>query len=507
MKRIKKVLLLLVTIVSAFSFTSLVNAASANISVSTNKSVVAVGGNVTVTVKISSAANLGAWDFTLNYDSNKFSYVNGSDIRIVDYGDSATKSRTYTYTFKARTSGSANFTIISSSVYAMDDNSKMSVSNGSRNVTIKTQAEIEASYSKNNDLSALSVSGYESLLAFNKETLEYSIEVPSIVTSIKINAKRADSNASVSGAGDHEVTEGLNKFAIVVTAQNGAEKTYIVNVNVIDQNPINVSVNGVEYSIVKKAESLTKPQTYTEGTTMIEGVEVPAFTSEVTGFTLVGLKDNEGNISLYMYNETSNTYIKYNELTFSSIIFYALDNSEKLDFIATSIKINDIEVEGYRLEEGSDYYLIYGMNVETGLKSWYMYDAKDNTLQRYDLKTMEVVDQKNSDLYKLLTVIFGGTTLLCLVIVLVQGAKYAKLDKRVEKIFETKTNVEKIQVKEKLEDKVETLEKEEIKPEEKDGAKEKVEIKESVKPKEVVDDKEELVEEVKPRKKRTKKTK
>ena len=47
-----------------------VNASSALINVSTNKTSVVVGNSITVTVKISSTEAIGAWEYDLSYDNS-----------------------------------------------------------------------------------------------------------------------------------------------------------------------------------------------------------------------------------------------------------------------------------------------------------------------------------------------------------------------------------------------------------------------------------------------------
>ena len=56
---------------------------------------------------------------------------------------------------------------------------------------------------------------------------------------------------------------GTNAFEIVVKAQNGAEKVYKLTVNVIDENPIEVTIDNKKYTVVRKNdvkefENLTK---------------------------------------------------------------------------------------------------------------------------------------------------------------------------------------------------------------------------------------------------------
>ena len=82
--------------------------------------------------------------------------------------------------------------------------------------------------SPNFKLSSLSVSGYNLTPTFDDDTLEYSLVVPGYVQRVTINATAMDSKATISGAGTVELTEIVNNFEIVVTAQNGNKRTYTV---------------------------------------------------------------------------------------------------------------------------------------------------------------------------------------------------------------------------------------------------------------------------------------
>ena len=65
-------------------------------------------------------------------------------------------------------------------------------------VTIKTmtQAELEATYSTNANLKSLTVDGYELTPAFDKNTLEYKVEVPNEVASVNVSVGDAITNVS-----------------------------------------------------------------------------------------------------------------------------------------------------------------------------------------------------------------------------------------------------------------------------------------------------------------------
>lgn len=84
--------------------------------------------------------------------------------------------------------------------------------------------------SANNDLSSLKVEGYELDNDFSKNRIQYEIYVPYNVEKVNIVASANDSNAKVSGTGETQLTVGDNKVNIVVTAENGAKKTYTINI-------------------------------------------------------------------------------------------------------------------------------------------------------------------------------------------------------------------------------------------------------------------------------------
>ncbi|MBQ6840677.1 MAG: cadherin-like beta sandwich domain-containing protein [Bacilli bacterium] len=392
----KKVLNILLTLFISLSFTSVVNAASATISVSSSSNQVIVGKDVTVYVTVSSAAALGSWEYTLNYDSSVFK-LQSSDVGVhyAAYASNGnTKSVQYKYVFKALKSGSSKFYIDSSMVVDWDERI-LGVNDGSKTIKTLTYSEYQASLSSNNNLSNLTVEGYEITPEFSKDVLEYSVKVNEDETKVKINATAEDKTATISGAGEVEVSAGSNSFDIVVIAQNGSEKTYKLNVEVIDKNPINVEVDGKKYTVVKIASNLTKPESYVEKNLVIQEFDIPGFYSEVTEFNLVGLKDEEGNVSLFIYE--NDTYKKYIELSFGGISIYPMEMKESLEsYERTTIKIQEADIEVLTLNENSRFKLIYGLNVETKEQGLYLYDTKDQTIMKYDEEYIKMLEEKNT---------------------------------------------------------------------------------------------------------------
>ena len=112
--------------------------------------------------------------------------------------------------------------------------------------------------STNNYLSKLEIEGYE--IEFNKDTLEYSIKVSSDVETLDITAVAEDAGARVNIYGNSDFKEGENTVTVVVTAEDGSERTYTITVDkeakkeVVDKNEDNTeeekSNNQLEKTII-----------------------------------------------------------------------------------------------------------------------------------------------------------------------------------------------------------------------------------------------------------------
>ncbi len=438
----KKIKLLFISLLTFILIPTLVSASSGSVKV-TGSSQVVVGNNVTVTVTLSADTAIGSWNLSLNYDKNYLQLVStdseGGGNRMVNSSATGVKSKSYTFKFKALKQGSTTVSVSSYEAYAYSDLSDISLSPSSKAIKIMTQAELEASYSKDNNLKALGVEGFELTPEFSKDVLEYSVVVPEDTKEINIVATPNDSRSSITGTGVKEVIQGSNSFDIVVRAENGSEKTYKINVEVKDNNPINVKVDNKELSVVKIKEYLEKPNSYEETTVEISEFEIPAFYSEITGFTLVGLKDSDGNIALYIYKDGK--YTKYEELTFDSITIYPKETKKELKgYKKTTIDIKGISYDAYKVSKNSRFAVIYGLNVENGEEGFFLYDKKDNTLVKYDSEYIDVLQSKNT-LYTYVIIGLLSALVIMFIVLIVSLRKKKKTNKKNVEIIED--NIEK----------------------------------------------------------------
>ena len=459
MKKVNKLLLLIIT--GILFIPNVVFAANANFSVSAPSQGV-VGNQLTVTVTISSTQSLGGWEMALSYDKSYLQLssapegANGTHIA-GNATSSGTKSKTYTYRFKVLKSGTTTVSTTSTDAYGWDESTLKPV-NGSKKIVLKTQAEIEASYSANAYLKSLTVGDYPLTPVFNKETYTYDVEVENEIESVTINAIKEDANANVSGTGDKELLEGPNKFEIVVTAQKGNSLTYTGNINRKELNPIKVTVNGKEMGIVRKKDLLPALEGFVEATVTYEETEIPALYNDVLDLYVIGLKDEEGNIETYTFTNSS-LGTRYISVKTGEKIINLLSYEEELYGFKVEefTTVDSFKLKGVALSNNQ--YIISGRDVLTGDVNTYLYDKVTNTFIPYDTTLIKEVSERNKTFF--LAVIILGVVVFLLFILLItkKGDKQPKEKKnkvneiKEIKVEEIKEEPEEIKVTEIKEDK------------------------------------------------------
>lgn len=395
MRKIKKISLLLGLLIPINVF------AGASLSAPSS---VEVGSNVTAKLTLT---NTAAWNVSIN-SSGATSGCSQKFADATSNGGNATK--VLTVTCKATSTGIIGFTATGDITSADGKSSNVSAS---KSVTV---TEVRPK-STDNNLKSLTVEGYNLTPEFNKDTLEYSTTVPSNVEKIEIKATKSDSKANIEGVGTFEVTEGANPFNVVVTAENGTQKTYVVNVNVEDINPIKIVINNKEYTLVKNAKNLEQPDLYEATTITIGEDEIPAFYNEKAKITLVGIKDSEGNISYAIYDKDSNSYKEYHEYISNLILYITKFEGSIKGYKKATITIDGAEVEVYRYKDDSRFVVVYAMNLENGEYDYYSYDTVNKTFQVFNKEDVDALS-KEKNIYFYVMCAFGGALLLSIIIII-----------------------------------------------------------------------------------------
>ena len=376
----KKILYSLLFIMFGFIFMS--NVFAGSLSINANVSTAYIGNTIKATVNFNNIA--GRFKIT---SSDQSVLAGGNE----DFYD----NQTATFTFTAKKEGTVTISV--TPVGAIGDYDNEVYTGGSRSITVrvikkntKPSVDVNKTYSKNNYLKSLSIDGYEITPEFNKEKLEYEVQLEPGTEEINISATSEDKNASVKGAGKVEITEGINTIKIVVTAENGNERTYQIVANSPEKDPINIKIDGKKYTVVKRKELIGSKSGYEETEEKINGFVIPSLYNDVTKVTLVGVKDEDGNIILVSNDSKTGEYKLYNEFTFDIMNLY-IHEKEDSQYEQIKLDINGVSTTGYKLDGVDDFCLVYATNTVTGYEGYYVYDKKENSVQRYDTTAIDSV--------------------------------------------------------------------------------------------------------------------
>lgn len=209
--------------------------------------------NITLTLNAKNLQGINngfsAYSGSITYDSSKVQYVSSSGsiakwhfetsksegkINFIGYDDSAPENtkrsdtELFKITFKVLNSATGNATFTVSNIKGSTEvGASLSADSISKSITI-TSAPVTKS--NNANLSNLSVTGKNISPSFTSSNTSYKVTVPNDVTSINVNATKADSKANVQITGNNKLSVGKNNVLIEVEAEDGTKKTYKIEV-------------------------------------------------------------------------------------------------------------------------------------------------------------------------------------------------------------------------------------------------------------------------------------
>lgn len=403
MNLIKNIIRSITLVLTFIAFSNVALAAGYTVSLSSNS--VVRGNNATLYIKCSDAIG----GFAVTSSNTGVASVSGD-------GRVWCENQTQSITLSTTTTGSSTITIRPLSV---SDNNGNDLSLETKTLTLTVTEPVVVKKSSDANLSSLEVEGVTISPDFSKDTLEYTVELPAETTKINIKASTNDGKASVRGTGEVEVSDGSNKIEIVVTAEDGTTKTYSLVANVKELNPITVTSDKKELSVIRKKSDLPEVEFFEESTVKIGEEDVVAYYNEKLDIYLVGLKDSDGNINLYIYNSKDNTYTLYNQITVGSTTLYLkkgkLPNNNYKKYTEN---INDIDVTIYKLKKNSKVGLIYGVNIITGNEGYYVYDKEEASLQRYYNDEIDIYKDKASNYFTYLMISIGIIALIFILLLI-----------------------------------------------------------------------------------------
>jgi len=153
----------------------------------------------------------------------------------------------------------------------------------------------------NNYLSEIKINGSK-VTGFDGSITSYDVYVSSSTSTISLSAKTVNSGAKISGSitgtgsasGDIKINEGSNSIKVKVTALNGSEKTYTINVNREKGNSSSNISNTDLSGVVSKS--------YKIDNSYVSGINVNTKASDVIN----SIKKNDADVSVVVKNSSGN---------------------------------------------------------------------------------------------------------------------------------------------------------------------------------------------------------
>ena len=405
---------------------NVVYASSATVTISS--ATVTQGQEFKVNVEINADANIGAYNFYLEYDASVLQAVSGFEgggggrIQLIyDVPDSSSISKklTKTITFKAIGPGTSaiKYVCISGDDGVIDYDTVDNMSVTPKNGSITVNAPVVAS--KNNNLSSMSIaavredgSSYDVTLspAFSKDVTKYNISVEDGVTDLVVSAKTEDAKAKIYVQWPN-LDPGDNTTKVIVTAEDGSKKEYVIYTKVpveetttpVPEDPITAVVDGTEYYIGNISDSVALPEGFESFEYNYNGKTVVAGKGLVKDIIVMYLTSGTGEAGkLYIYDEVANSFYPMVNITMSQKLYTIVKAPEELvvpvGYNESVVTIDGVEFTCWQISELEGIYLVYAMNWE-GQAGLYYYDIAESQMMKYFDSSVEVgvdLDDYNS---------------------------------------------------------------------------------------------------------------
>lgn len=244
---------------------------SAGISLSAPE--VSVGDTITVTVNfISNNENITSVSGTITYDETVIEFISGDgasggagNIPLNYSAPTPSQSLSAVLTFRAVKAGTTSISLGNCTIYT---DGGVSIGNPSATSEIKV-SDPSPALSSNANLKSLEISQGQLTPNFSPDITEYSVTVPNSINKLPISAVADDSKAKVSISGSSDLVVGENKRSIIVTAEDGTQKTYTITiireaaVNTPSPSPSPSPSPTPDRETPSPSPSKTEPPTYT----------------------------------------------------------------------------------------------------------------------------------------------------------------------------------------------------------------------------------------------------
>ena len=228
----------LVFLISIFSLPFTVKADNPNFSLVCYDSSGKVANNLSVKDVITCNVKVDSLEENINVLEGKYSY--SDNLELVEVLENSAwnlekSNNSFKYTYKNNDIDKINIAVLKFRVKKDDGNAievklnNLLVKNDNKEYSDSASFSTEIK-SCVNGLASLSVEDATISPKFSSNTLNYTVKVSE--PTIKINATTLCNTSSLSGTGEKELEEGENTIKVIVTAEDGSKKEYVITANI-----------------------------------------------------------------------------------------------------------------------------------------------------------------------------------------------------------------------------------------------------------------------------------
>lgn len=394
------VITIICVMLSMLAFNSF--AAAGSSSIAFNKSV-KIGEKLSVTIRFSYSQTISGIVGYVKYDADILEYTSDDDnqqnlitagsIKVIPADAGTTISMKLE--FKAIAAGSSTISLES---ITFDDNvspTETVMPGSSATVTVTNPS---ATASANANLSSMRVSAGTLTPEFSKDVTTYSVTIPNDVTELLVNVRTEDRKATAKVEGSKDMKVGSNKRVLVVTAENGNQKRYTINITRLDAagqipDTPNIPDEPTKTEVVADGQTMyieenfspdIVPEGFNVDIYVFNGKEFPCITDNSIVMLYLTMPDGSGG-GFYVVNKDA-SFSKMTVITVGGVNYFIMPADEKkipVGYNKTEITVGEQSVTAYKSEDAklSDFVLIYakGPASYTGL---YRLDMAEMTIQR-----------------------------------------------------------------------------------------------------------------------------
>ena len=423
-RKLKSVVVLVVTLCLVWTSFALNAFAAGTTTIAFSKPTINVGDTLTVTVRFKATEKMYAYEAMIKYDTKVLQFVeatNGPEsasgvVQIAAGANSTTA--TETITFKAIASGTSNISVDQAN-YVPESDETVSLEGCSANVSV-----VDKSTTKSSDanLKYITPSAGSLTPKFSPNVTSYTITIPNSVTVLTLGAGTSHSGAEWDVEGSKNMKVGSNQRVIIVTAEDGTQKKYTLNITrltedgtVSEENSsepeaptetVSVTADGKDMIISNSFDTSNLFPGYSVNSHTYNDIEFPCI--EKNGTKLLYLTDVNGeNGDFYRLAEDGN-FEKF-DYVFTKEGFYEFLKPDSLPdgYSEISLNIDGRKVVAYQSNDPTviEFALVYAKG-PGGYVGFYRYDTIEHTLQRAigamvigtTTSTDKTDDDANSDL-------------------------------------------------------------------------------------------------------------